>query len=46
MLRIYDEGIGANRMGSAAAMSVLVAAILLSLTLLNFRVFGRSEEEA
>ncbi len=46
MLRIYNEGIGANRMGSAAAMSVLVAAILLALTTLNFRVFGRSEEEA
>jgi multiple sugar transport system permease protein len=31
-------------MGSAAAMSVVVAAILLTLTVLNFRVFGRTEE--
>lgn len=44
MLQIYNEGIGQNRMGSAAAMSVVVAAILLLLTVLNFRVFGRSEE--
>ena len=44
MLRIYTEGILQNRMGSAAAMSVLVAAILLLLTTLNFKVFGRSEE--
>lgn len=44
MLRIYTEGILQNRMGSAAAMSVVVAAILLLLTVLNFRVFGRTEE--
>jgi multiple sugar transport system permease protein len=45
MQRIYTEGILQNRMGSAAAMSVLVAAILLVLTTLNFRIFGRSEPE-
>lgn len=44
MLRIYTEGILQNRMGSAAAMSVFFAAILLVLTVINFRVFGRSEE--
>jgi len=44
MLRIYQEGIVQNRMGSSAAMSVLVAAILLLLTILNFRVLGRSED--
>ncbi len=44
MLRIYTEGILQNRMGSAAAMSVVVAAILLFLTVLNFRVFGRTED--
>ena len=43
MMRIFNEGIQQNRMGSAAAMSVFVAAILLALTALNFRVFGRSE---
>jgi len=44
IMRIYSEGILQNRMGSAAAMSVLVAAILLVLTALNFRFFGRAEE--
>lgn len=43
--KIYDEGIFQNRMGSAAAMSILVAAALLVLTTLNFRVFGRGEQE-
>lgn len=45
MMRIYNEGILQNRMGSAAAMSLSVAAILLVLTTLNFRIFGRSEEQ-
>ncbi len=45
VMKIYDEGILQNRMGSAAAMSVLVAALLLILTTINFRVFGRSEEQ-
>jgi multiple sugar transport system permease protein len=45
MLRIYTEGILFNRMGSAAAMSVFVAAILLAITTLNFRLFGRNEGE-
>lgn len=43
--RIYDEGIVQNRMGSAAAMSVLMAAVLLILTALNFRIFGRTQEQ-
>jgi multiple sugar transport system permease protein len=42
--RIYAEGILQNRMGSAAAMSVFVAAVLLILTTINFRLFGRAEE--
>ena len=45
MMRIYNEAILQNRMGSAAAMSLFVAAILLVLTTLNFRVFGRSEQQ-
>jgi multiple sugar transport system permease protein len=44
MLRIYTEGILQNRMGSAAAMSVLVAALLLLVTVTNFRIFGRTED--
>ena len=40
--RIFIEGILRNQMGSAAAMSVFLAAILLILTAVNFRVFGRS----
>lgn len=43
IMRIYTEGFGAFRMGSAAAMSILVAALLLILTVINFRVFGESE---
>ena len=31
-------------MGSAAAMSILLAAGLMVLTALNFRFFGRSEQ--
>jgi multiple sugar transport system permease protein len=41
---IYDQGIAQNRMGIAAAMSIFVAAVLLILTTLNFRIFGRREE--
>ena len=41
--RIYIEGIQRSQMGSAAAMSVVVAALLLVLTSINFRVFGRKE---
>jgi len=43
MMRIYTEAFGQYRMGSAAAMSVLFAAILLVLTTINFRVFGRGD---
>lgn len=45
MLRIYTEGILFNRMGSAAAMSVFVAALLLLVTTVNFRLFGRGDQE-
>jgi ABC-type sugar transport system permease subunit len=31
-------------MGSAAAMSIVVAALLLVLTTVNFRVFGRRDQ--
>ncbi len=42
--RIYIEGINRNQMGSAAAMSIFIAALLLILTALNFRIFGRAEQ--
>jgi hypothetical protein len=31
-------------MGSAAAMSIFIAALLLVLTALNFKLFGRAEQ--
>ncbi len=39
--RIYVEGVQRNQMGSAAAMSVVVASLLLILTFINFRLFGK-----
>ena len=45
MMRIYLEAFGQNRMGSAAAMSVFVAALLLLLTTLNFKIFGSRSEK-
>lgn len=45
VFRIYIEGIRNAQMGSAAAMSVVVATMLLVLTALNFKFFGRSERE-
>lgn len=45
IFRIYIEGIRNSQMGSAAAMSVLVAGLLLVLTALNFKLFGRKEHE-
>ncbi len=43
--RIYIEGILRNQMGSAGAMSVFIASILLLLTALNFKLFGRVEQQ-
>ena len=43
--QIYNEGIIRSQMGSAAAMSVIVASLLLVLTALNFKFFGKSETE-
>jgi len=44
IMRIRVEGFRDFRMGSAAAMCVFVATILLLLTALNFKFFGRNEE--
>lgn len=41
---IYREGFNNYRQGNAAAMSVVVAAVLALLTVLNFRIFGRGEQ--
>jgi multiple sugar transport system permease protein len=45
VFRIYIEGIRNAQMGSAAAMSIVVASLLLVLTALNFKFFGRTERE-
>jgi multiple sugar transport system permease protein len=45
IFQIYNEGIGRGQMGSAAAMSIVVASILLILTAINFKFFGKSETE-
>lgn len=42
--RIYIEGLVRSQMGSAAAMSIFLAVLLLSLTYLNFKFFGQTEE--
>ena len=42
--RIYIEGIGRSQMGSAAAMSIVTAVLLLALTYLNFKFFGSTQE--
>ncbi|HEX5808404.1 MAG TPA: sugar ABC transporter permease [Anaerolineales bacterium] len=42
--RIFFEGLLRGQMGRAAAMSILVALMLLVLTYLNFKFFGQTEE--
>jgi multiple sugar transport system permease protein len=42
--RIFIEGILRNQMGSAAAMSISMALLLITLTYLNFKFFGQTEE--
>ena len=41
---MYSYTFTRNQMGSAAAMSIFIAVLLLSLTYLNFKFFGSSEE--
>ena len=43
--RIYIQGILRSQMGMAAAMSVFIAALLLVLTALHFKLFGRAEQQ-
>lgn len=42
--RIFIEGVLRSQMGSAAAMSIVTAVLLLSLTYLNFKFFGSTQE--
>lgn len=42
--RIFFEGLLRGQMGTAAAMSIFVAMLLLVLTYLNFKFFGQTEE--
>lgn len=44
IMLIYQEGFSFFRMGSAAAMSIVLGIILLIITILNFRIFGRAGE--
>lgn len=44
MMRIYAEGFGRSRQGSAAAMSFVVATIMVLVSYANFRLFNRREE--
>jgi multiple sugar transport system permease protein len=43
MVRIYNEGFVRNRLGDAAAMSVVVASIMIGISYLNFRLFGKKD---
>jgi len=43
MLRIFNEGFVRPFQGSAAAMSVIVALIMMAFSFFNFRIFRRSE---
>lgn len=43
MVRIYSEGFVRNRLGDAAAMSAVVATIMIVISYLNFRFFGERE---
>jgi multiple sugar transport system permease protein len=43
MLRIYTEGFVRNRMGSSAAMSFVVASLMIVVSFVNFRLFRARE---
>lgn len=44
MVRIYDEGFRRSRQGSAAAMSFVVATIMVLVSYANFRLFRQRED--
>jgi multiple sugar transport system permease protein len=43
MMRIYDEGFVRGIQGSAAAMSVIVASIMILVSYANFRLFRQRD---
>jgi len=43
--RIFFEGMLRGQMGTAAAMSIFVALLLMVLTYLNFKFFGQTEQQ-
>lgn len=43
MYRIFDEGFNRNSQGSAAAMSFVVAVIMIVISYLNFRLFSKKD---
>ena len=43
MVRIYNEGFIRNRLGDAATMSVVVASIMIGISYLNFKLFGKRD---
>ncbi len=43
MLRIYREGFERSLQGNAAAMSVVVAAIMIVISIANFKFFGKKD---
>ena len=43
MMRIYTEAFGRNRQGTGAAMSVVVATIMIVISYLNFRFFRQRD---
>jgi len=45
MYRIYERGFVRNLQGSAAAMSFIIAAIMIIFSYLNFKVFRQRENE-
>lgn len=44
MLRIYYEGFGRSRQGTGAAMSFVVASIMVVVSYINYRLFNRRAE--
>ena len=45
MFRIYDEGFNRNAQGSAAAMSFVVALIMILISYLTFRLFSKKDTD-
>jgi ABC-type sugar transport system permease subunit len=44
MMRIYREAFVENRQGTAAAMSFIVATMMIAISYTNFKLFRKREE--